>query len=265
MVKQGKIGDAKSGIDIEKVFSGETGTMIKIGSQGHTELSSYIPLNIPGLGWAMISGIALEEVIAPMFDKDKGDYFAQYIRKYKYHDLFLISPDGNVFYSVAHEADYGTNLLNGPYKDTNLAKLFRGILESKTFGFTDFQAYAPSAGKPAAFIAQPVMNQGNIEFVVAVQMTDEEINNIMNERSGMGNSGRTYLVGHDKLMRSDFSADDPAYSVKASFANPDKGRMESESVTHALAGKSGCRIITDYKGRQVLSAYAPMDVWGSKW
>jgi len=265
VLKEGKVGESKFGADIEKALSGESGTMIRIGSTGIAELSSYTPLNISEIHWVMISTIALEEVIAPKFDGEKEDYFFRYIRKYGYHDLFLIYPDGKIFYSVAHEEDYGTNLINGTYKDTNLAKLFRQVSETKVFGFADVQPYPPSDGKPSAFIAQPVMNQDKVEFIVAVQMTDKDINNIMQERSGMGISGKTYLVGSDKLMRSDLSSDSAKYSVKTSFANPDKERVETQSVKDALAGNKGFNIVTDYRGKKVLSAYAPLDVWGTTW
>lgn len=264
VIKEGGVGEVKFGTDIEKALSGESGTMIKIGSGGIVELSCYAPLNIPEIRWAMISNISLEEVIAPKL-KGEEDFFSEYIKRDGYPDLFLIYPDGNLFYSVAHKSDYGTNLLSGPYSDTGLAKLFQQVLKTGAFGFADVQPYPPSDGKPSIFIAQPVISENKVEFAVAVQMTDKDINEIMQERSGMGKTGRTYLVGPDKLMRSDFFSDSSTYSVKTSFANPDKERMKTESTENALAGKSGCNIISDYRGKQVLSAYAPLDVWGTTW
>lgn len=37
-----------------------------------------------------------------------------------YYDTFLITPDGDIVYTMAKEADYGTNLMDGEYKDSNL-------------------------------------------------------------------------------------------------------------------------------------------------
>ncbi len=262
---QGYVSKGSFGSDVEKALSGESGMMIRIGDSGKIELSSYMPLNIPDIHWIMISTISLEEVIAPKLTGEKEDNFSKYIRKYGYTDLFLIYPDGNLFYSVAHKADYGTNLINGPYKATGLAKLFQQVLKTGTFGFADPEPYPPSDGKPAAFIAQPMISENNIEFVIAAQMSYEDVNKILQDQSGKGINCRTYLVGSDKLMRSDLFSDSSEYSVKTSFANPDKERMETRSVQNALAGNKGFDIITDYRGRQVLSAYMPMDVCGTRW
>ncbi len=65
------------------------------------------------------------------------------------------------------------------------------------------------------------------------QLPMDAINQIMTERNGMGETGETYLVGPDKLMRSD-SLLDPAHTIKASFANPEKGRVDTEASREAL-------------------------------
>jgi len=64
------------------------------------ELTSYAPLKIPGLEWMISNTIKLEEVIAPKFEGEEKDYFANYIDSYGYYDLFLIGPGGFVFYTV---------------------------------------------------------------------------------------------------------------------------------------------------------------------
>ncbi|MCG8376835.1 MAG: methyl-accepting chemotaxis protein, partial [Chlorobiales bacterium] len=75
-----------------------------------------------------------------------------------------------------------------------------------------------------------------------------------------------YLVGPDKLMRSDSFLDPTNHSVKASFANPAKGRVETEAAHQALAGQTGQGKALNTMGRPVLSAFAPIKVgeviWG---
>ena len=51
----------------------------------------------------------------------------------------------------------------------------------------------------------------------------------MSERAGLGETGETYLVGSDKLMRSDSYLDPKHHSVVASFRNPEKGKVETEA------------------------------------
>ena len=156
-------------------------------------------------------------------------------------------------------------MVNGKYADSNLGTLVRRVLETKTYGIADFARYAPSNNKPAAFIAQPVVHNGKIEMVVALQLSLESINAIMKEREGMGETGETYLVGPDLLMRSDSYLDPKNHSVAASFADPSKGKVDTVAVRESLAGKSGAQVIKDYNGSQVLSAYAPLKLDGLNW
>ncbi|MEE8577993.1 MAG: methyl-accepting chemotaxis protein, partial [candidate division Zixibacteria bacterium] len=91
-------------------------------------------------------------------------------------------------------------------------------------------------------------------------------NRIMSERSGMGRTGETYLIGPDCLMRSDSFLDPVGHSVVASFAGMvEKNGSDTEASRQALAGKSGTEIITDYRGNLALSAYAPVKVGDITW
>jgi methyl-accepting chemotaxis protein len=158
-----------------------------------------------------------------------------------------------------------TNMVNGKYADSGLGKLVRGVLNTKSFGIADFAPYAPSNGDPAAFIAEPVMKNGQVQVIVALQLSLDAINAIMTERDGMGESGETYLVGQDKLMRSDSYLDQTYHTVEASFANPVRGSVDTKAARQALAGRTGAEIIKDYNGNPVLSAYAPVQVGDLTW
>jgi hypothetical protein len=65
--------------------------------------------------------------------------------------MFLINPQGQIVYTVFKETDFGSDLQNGPCRDSNLAGLIRQVIATKEKGFTDladFAAYAPSYGAP---------------------------------------------------------------------------------------------------------------------
>ncbi len=259
-IKQGRIGDKKNGDEIDMALGGKSGHKIKIGSTGDLELVTYSPMEIRGLNWAIITTMRLEEAIAPRRGEEEDDFFAEYIRKYNYDDLFLIHPQGKVFYSVKHEADYGTNMVSGKYADSVLGKLVRKVLQTNTFGIGDFEPYEPSNKKPAAFMARPLFHNNEAELIVALRLSLKEINRVMQQREGMGDTGETYLVGSDKLMRSDSFLNPVNRSVTASFDNPSLGSVDTESVREALSGATGKKIIKDYNGNDVLSAYTPIEV-----
>jgi methyl-accepting chemotaxis protein len=82
----------------------------------------------------------------------------------------------------------------------------------------------------------------------------------MQFRAGYGKTQEDYLVGPDFLMRSDSYLDPKNHSVKASFANPQRGKCDTEASRRALRGESDTKIITDYNGNPVLSAFRPLKI-----
>ncbi len=249
---------------VRLALEGKTGSDVIIDYNGNPVLSSYAPIEFLGVRWAILAEIDVAEAFCPK-DGEGEFFFKKYTDMYGYYDLFLMNPDGYAFYTVGQESDYQTNFENGKFAGTGLGKLFKKVKASKEYGLADFAPYAPSNNEPCAFIAQPVIHEGNVEMIVALQLSLDAINTIMQQREGMGKTGETYLVGSDKLMRSDSFLDPAGHSVKASFANPSTGSVDTEAATLALSGKEDAKIITDYNGSPVLSAFTPLKVGDTTW
>ena len=250
---------------LQRAIDGEEGSEVFTDSAGNLVMTVYTPVETEGYNFAMVTKMDLEEAIAPTLAGRENDYYTNYVNEYGYYDLFLIHPEGEIFYSVAKESDYGTNILSGEYADSSLGEAVSEAIDSRGFAFGDFRPYEPSGGKPASFIAQPLVHHGKIELIVALQMPLERINSIMQERTGMGETGESYLVGPEKLMRSDSYLDPQNHSVEASFENPEAGDVDTAASRAALDGETGAEVITDYVGGQVLSAYSPVDVYDTQW
>ncbi|MDZ7794254.1 MAG: hypothetical protein U5P10_11375 [Spirochaetia bacterium] len=250
---------------LELAFEGREGSEVFTDSAGELVMVVYSPVTVDGYDFVMISKMNMEEAIVPTLKGRTGDYFTEYIDEYGYSDLFLIHPEGRIFYTVAQEADYGTNIIDGQYADSSLGEAVRESIDTQDFGFGDFSPYEPSGGEPASFIAQPIVRQGDVELIVALQLPLDRVNSIMRERTGMGESGESYLVGPKKLMRSDSYLDPENHSVTASFARPSTGSVDTEAANSALAGETDAKIIIDYNGNPVLSAYGPVEVYDTQW
>ena len=259
--KAGKVDTAATRAVFER---GESGVKYIVDYRQKPTMVSYAPVDVGGITWSLIAKMDIAEFVVPV-DAAGKEFYAKYIEQYGYYDLFLIDPKGYVFYSVTHEADYQTNMVDGKYASSGLGKLVRKSLKSGKFGLADFAPYAPSNNEPAAFIAQPIIQDGKTELLVALQLSLGAINAIMQQREGMGETGETYLVGQDNLMRSDSYLDPKYHSVVASFADPSKGSVTSDAVKAALSGKTGSEIVIDYNGNPVLSAYAPLQLAGVTW
>ncbi|MFP4267174.1 MAG: HAMP domain-containing protein, partial [Spirochaetaceae bacterium] len=250
---------------VDHAFDGEEGSEVFTDSEGDLVMVVYSPVTVEDYDFAMITKMNMEEAIVPTLEGRTDDYFSEYIDEYGYYDLFLIHPEGRIFYTVAKEDDYGTNIIDGQYADSSLGEAVRESLDTKEFGFGDFSPYEPSDGEPASFIAQPIVNQGDVELIVALQMPLGRINSIMQERTGMGETGESYLVGPEKLMRSDSFLDPENHSVQASFARPETGDVDTEASRSALEDETDAKIVTDYNGNPVLSAYGPVEVYDTQW
>ena len=151
----------------------------------------------------------------------------------------------------------------------------------------DFAPYMPSYNAAASFIASPIMRDGERLGVLIFQMPIDGINNIMTndnawKDSGFGESGETYLVGGDDLLRSQSrflienkegylaamknQADDLTLAkINASDTAIGLQKVDNASTKAANTGKSGIAYINDYRGEAVISAHTPIKVMGFDW
>ncbi len=194
----------------------------------------------------------------------QGPWLNKVCKAYGLDDLCLIAPGGDVVYTVARQADLGANVAEGGLAASPLGLCFSRSLASGAT-LTDFGLYAPAGGAPCAFVGAAVTSGGRSVGVVALRIPAGRLSAVMQERAGLGESGEAYLVGSDKLMRSDSVIDPDGHSVAASFKDPTAGRIETEAVAAALGGQSGSRMTSNYRGRTVLAAYRPLKAAGLNW
>ena len=176
--------------------------------------------------------------------------------KMGFYDIFVIDSKGNIIQTIAKEDDLGTNLVSGKYKDTALARVFNKGLTGPTK--SDIEFYSPSKNKISSFFAAPVTDDsGNILGVIASQIVMSEINEIMQERSGLRETGETFLVGPDLLLHSDSRFFNEPTALKR--------KIDREAPRRALAGITGTMWLLDYRNVPVFNAYAPLDIPGLNW
>ncbi len=178
-----------------------------------------------------------------------------------YYDFFLIDLDGNVIYSVEKEPDFGSSLTTGPFKESGLAGVFKRLTAEDYAGevvISDLARYAPSHDAPAIFAGTLMRDaEGDPLGVLALQLPSDTIGEIMHFTTGMGESGETYLVGGDLLMRSDSRFSNESTVLEKT--------VDTETVRLALEGQRGAGIVPDYRGIMVLSAYDFIDFNGIRW
>ena len=186
-----------------------------------------------------------------------------YLRKFGYYDIFLCDLDtGDIVYSVFKELDFTTSLSEGPYSETNFGRAFKLAAEAENKDdvfLVDYETYVPSYQDPASFISTPIFDGDKKIGVAIFQMPIDKISAIMNERTGLGESGETYAVGPEGLFRNDSRFLDQL-NADTTVINPEF-TCKTLAVTESFAGNGGRQVIDDYRGYPVLSSWAPLTVY----
>lgn len=213
-------------------------------------------------------------------------YLRGIVTRFDYRDALLLDMQGNIVYSVDKGPDLGTNILTGPYRESNLRDAYQNALGSNdvdSVWITDFQQYQPQNDAPTAWVVSPVGMNGKVDGVMALPVPIAKINKIMTadkqwQAAGMGVSTETYLAGPDNLMRSDsrlFLEDPQEYKSEAIAAGTPPDVVDQAlrlggttlvqpvpgpGLRAAQRGQSGVITGTDYTGNRELQAYAPLNI-----
>jgi methyl-accepting chemotaxis protein len=192
-------------------------------------------------------------------------WFRHFLTLRGYYDIFLVAPNGDLVYTVFKELDYATNLNNGQWKDTDLGNAFRAAAKdpkNDSPHYFDFKPYAPSYDAPASFISQAILDKdGSLAGVLIFQMPIDAINEVMQGPVAFRKTGEpygeTYIVGQDRLMRSNSRLSKESTILKT--------KIDGEAVTNALNNLKGVNIHMGYLGKEVISAYSPIKFMGATW
>jgi methyl-accepting chemotaxis protein len=178
----------------------------------------------------------------------------RYREEFSWENVYLLDKEANLVYSSAETDDFSTNLEAGPYKNSLLAEAYRKGMRSEST--LDFSYYEP-LDKEVGFLTVPVYKDENIQGVLALEIPTEEINNIMEKKELKEETGKTFLIGSDYLMRSNTS-----FIETDTFLNY---RVETEAAKKALAQERGIILNSDYSGEKVYSAFTPLNIDGLNW
>ncbi len=198
--------------------------------------------------------------------KENDWFFQDMCTDFDWYDIFLVSHDGSIVYTRAKESDLGKSLRKEPLKSGPFGKAFEKLQANPDLEMAmgDFAPYSPSNNVPAAFLLARIRDgQGKVVAHVGLQLSTEGIRDMMEAGSNKKQTLEAYLVGPDGYMRSDSILKPTDYSIAASFKQ--RNKVDSEAVRGAMSGETGTKVIGDYLGNQVLSAWAPVDVFGIRW
>lgn len=219
--------------------------------------------------------------------------FQKIIETYGYYDIYLVDYDSqNVIYGVNKDGDLGTSLKVGPYRDSNLAKVVKRCVEADnpdSVFFSDFEPDEAHLGEPTQWVASPIFDGQKRLGILALQISTAHIEDVVTgqrnwQRDGLGQTGRSNIVGPDYLVRTNvrpFLEDKEKFlaQLKADGASAEKieriqahnstilqAEIRRPSVTAALGGKEGSAIEKSPFGPTLsLVSYMPLNIQGLHW
>lgn len=108
---------------------------------------------------------------------------------------------------------------------------------------------SPQTGKAAITFATPVLDQKNVRMgAIAINLDLKGVDDLIRERTGLGKSGATYLVGQS-ASKTVFISGEGAKAEE--FANG----VNSPGIDAAIAKNDGAGLYSNYKGVPVIGNY----------
>ncbi len=120
---------------------------------------------------------------------------------------------------------------------------------SGNFGVLDISNQVKSDSTLLLYVIPCISKEGG--SYVLVHENFKEIQKLLQETTGMGNTGESYLVGNDLRMRS--------ASRFFPLKLPRRIEVRTDASMSTLAAPSGNHLITDYRGEKVVSYYRKID------
>ncbi|KGY12341.1 histidine kinase [Vibrio tubiashii] len=184
--------------------------------------------------------------------------YLELLKRSDFDDILLVDREGNVTYSIYKHDNFGTNLLNGKYKDANLGKTFAKLRETVSAKRKDNEDYTPliisdfstEQGKAVAWLGAPIIQQGYLHSYAMFRLPNNGITKLIADNSN--NSMKTLLVGSDHKSRT------LAYQQE----DIDKSR---EVVDLALAGSNEVGTYTNTEDEATIAAYSPISFNSIDW
>ena len=129
------------------------------------------------------------------------EYLQYYKDAQEYSDILLVGSNGDVWWTAAKDDELGTNLFTWIYNDTQLSYAFKAAKFKGVSNFSDLEPNEHS-NLPFFYVSTPVYANDIYAGALILRISVKQINEIMLDITGLGETGEAYLVGPDFLLRS---------------------------------------------------------------
>jgi len=188
-------------------------------------------------------------------------FFRSFARVRGYADIYIVSKNGDVIYSVNKRADFARNLNTDKWAKTGLGRAYTAAREAEGdpgLHFTGFQSYKPLDGAASGFVARRVTAaNGKLLGVIAARLPAMRVSQLTAKAPGLGRTGEIFAVGGDGRLRTDVRSLEGSQILDRS--------LDNAAVEAALNGRTGAAELTGPRGNPTLTVYEPATMLGERW
>ncbi len=176
--------------------------------------------------------------------------------------VYLVNPDGEIVLKADGPDDVTGNVLRPPLAETGLGRAVATSLMTLGTVQSNLAVFEPD-GRAATFFATPVFSDGMFFGILAVRLDLDEINDVVNDSVGLGETGEMVVATLDGdaalLVASTRHDPDAAFERRVEI-----GDEAGKALVEGALGRRGSGLMTDYRGKRVLAVwqYLPALQWG---
>ena len=258
---------------------------IDIGINLQAELSSNINMMKRLSAAFKKSGLSLPEFITTVdweiINTEDGNALRAYQNAYGYQDVYLVDMLGNMLYSGS-ELHVGDNILAEQYELRKLTSAYQAALDTESSALSDYGFHGADTRKISLFLARALEDEetGEKIGVLVFELSYNQLDSYMQAHFGLGESGETYLVGTDFLIRSTLRFMEDSAILQTRIETKILNQwLEEHDKWHRLHEQSPEShyppprsiketIYSNYQGVSVLGMYSSLDFlkkWGIHW
>ncbi len=198
---------------------------------------------------------------SPIFEKNTARLFTRieadpvYLRAYEDTSEYLESVLGDAqrFFEMSYLSPDGVVLVSTDSSREDLDESSAGyFIRAKEETFVQNIYKSSEYSRPLMTIATPVKDdEGNLLGILAGRLNLNEIDKITEERSGLGETGKLYII--NKLY---YHASGPKLFKEG---KPIKEELHSTGIDDCIGGTSSKGIFENYEGEEVFGVYKWLD------
>lgn len=119
-----------------------------------------------------------------------------------YYDFIFIDNKGNILFSLQNSPELGQNIFQGNFSQTLFSNTCKKILQSGQPAFSDLEILNDDKKAISGIIGDVVYDSnGKLLGTLVIEITMDQINKIIQDDIGLGETGVAYVIGDDLKMR----------------------------------------------------------------